>query len=134
MVGIHGAKGGEPFGTTNPMVEAMYRGRIPVEHHINYDPDHPEADRKGFVRRGDVAIPEELMQQIMEEGKDTPQIDRRMYSNLERMTDDSEGEDELQSDKGTFAGLPWNEKTGFTRGSPIDIAFQLLKASAYWEY
>ena len=135
VVGIHGARGGEPFRTNDPMMEAMYRGKIPVEHNINYDPDHPKADSKGFVRHGNVAIPEELMQQIMEEGKDTPQIDRRMYSDLEGITDtsDDEGFVGLGEDKGTFAGLPWNEETGFTRGSPIDIAFQLLKAPADWE-
>ena len=58
--------------------------------------------------------------------------------NLQRLTefedyddwDESDKNDDITShafDQPSFLNTPWNEKTGFTRSEPMDLAFRLLK-------
>jgi hypothetical protein len=130
-------------GMNKPALQAAAEsGKIPVEHHYNVDPETGELMYGIEGKTPDVDV-----SQIESEARDAPPVTRQQWRDIERLSEegagkyvedreydkDYESEDEPRK-RGTFLNLPWNEETGFTRGSPIDIAFQLLKAPpADWE-
>ena len=141
---------GSPISEMDPVTMAALRGDIGrVEHRIDIDPETGEPAHG--VAAG--VNPHEVQQWIEEHGSDPAigfreltdlsQVDKEKWleQSLARMAAaegviDAEdaplppisGAEQGIKERGTFAGLPWDEESGFTTGEPMDLAFRMLKS------
>jgi len=114
--------------------EALERGTLPaedIEMTYHFDPETGEPINPTGEPSADIKIRGLALDELESKHKDAIPVKQRTWLNFPyqgatKMSDYLSDTEKI-THRPSFAGLPWNEETGFTRGEPIDIAFTMLK-------